>query len=172
VAESSAMTNGIRDIAYDNGNLYISDGVYIYEYDVATLSLQTTSVAINSGSATKIVVNSGYLYMFNNAVEDCYIYKLDIATLQTLTSVDIQTNGKIYQINDITIYDSVIYAVGRQTIFDGFVLCASCDLNLANVTTIENPMGIYMPFNRILVDTNSYYVTNSVNDSVLKIARS
>lgn len=172
VAESSAFAANIKGMIYDNSLLYVVSGANIYSYDTATLTLQTTSTALGHtpSSTIKLAIDSGYVF-YQDTSSGAILYKLDLATLGTLTSINMAGDGALATIVGFKIYDGVIYIIGQQEATTKFVLYSTCTTALASETAVANKSKLALAWQDILIDTSYIYMTYSGSDSILKIAR-
>ena len=173
VAESSALANTINQMVYDNNMLYVFSGSNIYAYDTATLTLQTTSTALGftPDFTVKAIIDSGYIYYNDTTSATAIIYKIDTATLGTITSINMAGDGALYTISDFKVVSGIIYIVGPQEIMNKILLYSTCTTALANETAIESKAKITLIYSGLYVDTDYLYLGYYGASSILKIAR-
>lgn len=173
VAESSALANTINHIVYANNLVYVVSGANIYSYDTATLTLQTTSTALGytPSSSIKIGIDNGYLFYQDTTSATPILYKLDLATLGTLTSINMGGDGGLSAIYDFSIFGGVVYMIGNQELADKILLYATCTTALASETAVESKAKIILTYVGIYVDTDFIYLGYQGASSILKIAR-
>lgn len=171
VAESSALASDIRDIVYDNNKLYVMSGAYIYAYDTATLTLQTTSRVLST-TTTRMRVYGDYIYISDNPTVfgNKGIYRLDTTTLNDNYTL-LLTENALRRIDDFYIADNLVYMVGTQSINNKYLAYITAPLDITSYTEVQNGIRLTLNFNAIYVDTTYIYLGYSTSDAIIKIAK-